>query len=369
MHGTKVVFLSWRDATHPEAGGAERYLRQVAAGLAERGADVTVFSAATEGRPTSETVDGVRLVRAGSRTTVYLHGLWALLRGRLGRPDVVVDVQNGIPFLARLVTRRPVVVLVHHVHREQWPVIFPGLAWRLGWWIESRLSPWIYRRDRYVTVSRATRDELVRLGVDASRVSIVRNGCEPPLAVATPRSPTPLVCVVGRLVPHKQVEHAIEAVAALRPDLPDLRLVVVGDGWWSDELVDLAEQRGISDAVDFLGYVDERTKHEVYAASWVMALPSLKEGWGIVVSEAGAHGVPTVAYADAGGTTESVHDGESGILADDRAAFVEALRRVLTDPVERRRLSDGARAVSAELDWIATEKAFADVLRETIEGR
>ena len=70
------------------------------------------------------------------------------------RPDVVIDTQNGIPFLARLAYGRRVAVLVHHCHREQWPVAGPAMA-RFGWFVESRLSPWLHRRNQYVTVSLA----------------------------------------------------------------------------------------------------------------------------------------------------------------------------------------------------------------------
>src|SRR5262245_41538225 len=137
LRNRHVVMLSWRDTTNPEGGGAEVYLEQVAAGLRERGAIVTVFTAAYDGAPAAETRDGIRFVRGGGKVSVYLWGMLLLLLGRLGpigRADIVVDVQNGLPFFSRLVTRRPVVVLIHHVHREQWPVVYPGLAGRVGWW-------------------------------------------------------------------------------------------------------------------------------------------------------------------------------------------------------------------------------------------
>ena len=128
LRGKQVVFLSWRDTRNPEGGGAERYLETIAAGLVERGARVTIFCAAHAAAPPEEMVSGIRFVRRGSKLSVYLEGMRALRRGDLGDPDVVVDVQNGLPFFSRLVTRKPVVVLVHHVHREQWPVVYPGLT-------------------------------------------------------------------------------------------------------------------------------------------------------------------------------------------------------------------------------------------------
>ena len=199
----------------------------MAAGLVHRGCEVTIFCAAHAAAPPDEEIDGIRFVRRGSKLSVYAAGMAALRRGDLGDPDVVVDVQNGLPFFSRLVTRAPVVVLVHHVHREQWPVVYPGLFGRVGWWIERRLAPWLYRRDQYVAVSRATRGELRELGVRGPRVAVVHNGTDLPCPSTVEKSPTPMIAVVGRLVPHKQVEHAIDATLALRAEFPDLRLHVV----------------------------------------------------------------------------------------------------------------------------------------------
>ena len=72
--------------------------------------------------------------------------------------------------------------------------------------------------------------------------------------------------------------------------------------------------------------MSEAEKQAVYASSWAMALPSLKEGWGLVIGEAGMHGTPTVAYRAAGGTRESIEEGLSGLLADDYEEFVDGPR-------------------------------------------
>ena len=118
-------------------------------------------------------------------------------------------------------------------------------------------------------------------------------------------------------------------------EFPDLRLHVVGSGWWEGNLHAYAEQRGAGDTVVFEGHVDEERKHEVYEQAWVLALPSLKEGWGLVVGEAGMHDTPTVAYSSAGGTRESIEDGVSGMLVDDPEELTDALGEVLRDSTRR----------------------------------
>ncbi|QMW67819.1 glycosyltransferase family 4 protein [Mumia sp. ZJ1417] len=356
-----VLICNWRDTRNPEGGGSERFVEEVALGLVERGDRVTVFCAAHAQAPRDEVRDGIRFVRRGDKMAVYAFAFLNLLLHRFGRVDLVVDVQNGLPFFTRLATRKPVLVVVHHVHREQWPVVYPGLVGKVGWWIESWLAPRLYRRSHYVAVSTATRDELVALGVDRERVSIVHNGTDSSPSIDTERSRHPSMCVVGRLVPHKQVEHAIDTVAALA-ELPDLTLTVVGDGWWEGELREYATLRGVADRVTFTGFVDERAKHEVYASSWLMLLPSLKEGWGLVVGEAGSHSTPTVAYRSAGGTQESVDDGESGVLVDDQAEFVAAARHLMIDDALRERLGKGALDKSRAFTWGQTREGFASVL-------
>jgi glycosyltransferase involved in cell wall biosynthesis len=285
------------------------------------------------------------------------------------RPDVVVDVQNGVPYLSPLATRAPVVNLVHHVHREQWPVVFGPRAARAGWWVESRLGPAVYRRTRYVAVSGATRDELVGLGVPREQVTVIHNGTDA-TSVDAPRSPTPRVVALGRLVPQKRLEVAVSAVAELRREVPGIGLDVVGTGWWEPNLREHVRTRGAEDVVTLHGYVSEAEKHRLLARAWVHALPSLKEGWGLVVVEAGVHGTPTVAFRDAGGPADSVRHGETGLLVDGPVegphspAFADALRRMLVDADLRRRMGEASRTWVSRFRWEDAVTAWEQLLAE-----
>src|SRR6202167_958724 len=199
MSGVRsVLLLCWRDTGHPQGGGSETYLQRIGAQLAAAGVDVTLRTARYPGAVRREVVDGVRIRRAGGRYSVYVWALLAMAAARLGlgalrrvRRDVVVDTQNGLPFLARLVYGRRVMVLVHHCHREQWPVAGPILG-RLGWYVESTLSPRLNRRNQYATVSLPSARDLVALGVDDERIAVVRNGLDeaPASSLNGPRTVT-----------------------------------------------------------------------------------------------------------------------------------------------------------------------------------
>lgn len=359
----RIAFLVWRDTRHPEGGGSELFVERMAEWLAGQGHEVTVVCAAHADAPRDEIRAGVRFRRRGGRLTVYLHGLAYLLTARGRRTDVVVDVQNGLPFFSPLVRRRGLVVLVHHVHREQWQIIYPGWRGHLGWWLESRLAPRVYRGRRYVTVSQASRADLARLGVAAERVQVVHNGIDVPHPQATaPRSAAPTLCVLCRLVPHKQVEHALEVAARLRPTMPALRVEVVGDGWWRADLERRAAELGISDAVRFHGHVSAVERGRILDESWLLLAPSVKEGWGIAIMEAAARGVPALAYRSAGGVCESIIDGETGKLVDDLDEMAKATDELLTDSALRERLGQAARERAAGFCWPETARNFAQVL-------
>jgi glycosyltransferase involved in cell wall biosynthesis len=364
----RVLLLSWRDLGNPLGGGSERYLHRVAAGLVAAGDQVTVRTAGYAGAPVREVLDGVRYVRGGSPDTVFPAALADLATGRLGRPDVVVDCQNGMPFGSRLGTRAPVVVLVHHVHREQWPVATGPVVARVGWAIESRVAPRLYRGCRYVAVSPSTRRELGTLGVPVDRITVVHNGLDEVPATG-PRSAHPSLVLLSRLVPHKQVEHALEALARLRATRPELTLTVIGDGWWAPRVRAAAEGLGVAGAVRLVGHVDEVTKHRLLAEGWVHLCPSVKEGWGLAILEAAQHGVPTVAYASAGGTADSVLPGRTGLLVSDLDEFTSATGRLLDDSAARAAMGTAAAARAAGFTWADTAWEFRAVLAAAVQER
>jgi glycosyltransferase involved in cell wall biosynthesis len=353
---------------HPEAGGSEKYLTELATGLAARGHRVTIRTAAYPGALSRETIDGVRYVRRGGRYTVYLRALAALATGR-HHADVVVDVQNGVPFLSPLVrSGQRVVNLVHHVHREQWRVVFGPQVARAGWFLESKVAPRVYARSRYVAVSESTRDELAGLGVATARTTVIHNGTDAVADEHVIRVGHPVVIVLGRLVPQKRVEIAMHAVRDLAADHPGVELWVVGSGYWDTELHRVADELGIRDRVTFTGHVSEAEKHRLLAEAWVLALPSLKEGWGLVVVEAGVHGTPTVAFADVGGLNDSVHDGETGVLVHGgQAEFTASLGALLDDDDRRAQMSERVVRWVTRFRWSDTVTRWESLLYAVAE--
>jgi len=357
--------LSWRDHRHPEAGGAEVFLDRISADLVRRGHSVTIFTARYAGSLPEEVLhDGRRIVRGGGRLTVYPRAAFGLLMRRRGF-DVVVDVQNGVPFWSPAYSGLPVVCVVHHVHHEQWGEVFAPTTAALGWTLESRVAPAVYRNCQYLVVSQSTASDLAAVGVSAERIHVAYSGLDPQpeLAEYDPAGP-PRLLVLGRLVPHKRIELALTTLKQLIETYPDLTLDVAGQGYHEEELIRFAERLEVRDRVRFAGRVSDSEKLQLFSRATVHLLPSLKEGWGLTVVEAAYQGTPTVAFRSAGGTAESIVDRRTGLLADSESDFVNLTSQILADSQLRSLLSHQARIHARAFTWEATTEELERLLLE-----
>ena len=288
----KILFLTWRDLAHPAAGGAEVYTEQVAASWARRGVDVTVFAAAVDGRPAEEMVDGYRVVRAGGRFTVYREGRrWWQRQAQHEGFDLVIDMINTVPFTAhRWIDDVPTVAFAHQTCEDIWRFNAPVGAATLG---RHVLEPrWLraYRDIPTMAVSASTRDALQRFGI--KDVTVVPEGIDPPtLAVLPAKEERPTIVWCARHVPYKRPMDMVEAARRLQATIPDLQVWMIGGGPLLEEV-----RRAAPAGVEVLGRVDEAEKLDRMARAHVHVATSLREGWGLVVSEAAALGTPTVAY-------------------------------------------------------------------------
>ena len=333
----------------------------MAAGLVQRGARVTVFCAAHAAAPPDEVVDGIRFVRRGSKLTVYLRGMWRWRGAGFGPVDLVVDVQNGLPFFSRAghpgaggrarAPRAPRAV-AGRLPRAPWPR-----------WAGGSSAAWLRGSTATASTSRSPAPpagELRPLGVRGPRVAVVHNGTDPVVHVDAGKAPTRPSRWSAASCRTSRSSTPSTPCCRCRRSCPGLRLHVVGSGWWEAELHPYAAARGAGDAVVFEGHVDEERKHEVYERAWLLLLPSLKEGWGLVIGEAGMHATPAVAYRSAGGTRESIADGRSGrarrrprgLHRGDRASCCATRRGAPTS-------ASGRSGMSHDFTWPHAQQAFA----------
>lgn len=348
----------------PAVGGIQRYLAEAAAALA-RHHDVTVVTAAHPGAAAHDAALPYRVVRTrggwgGTRSAAALAEMSAA--ARRARPDLTIAGHLATLPSALAAARRPVACCFYG--SELWSPRMRPLLVRLG----GRIR-------RAVCISHFTAGEVERCGIEARRIRLVSPGADHPAAATSPHAALealglwdahagaalPYLLSIGRLVePHKGIDQVLRTLPALLGALPDVRLVVVGDGPLRTRYERIARSGGVADAVVWAGRVDEADKGALLRGARALVLLSRAspaaaqfEGFGIALVEAALAGRPSIA-GNSGGIPDAVLDGETGLLVDpsDPAEFIRAARALMDDPALASRLGEAARRrAEREFTW------------------
>jgi glycosyltransferase involved in cell wall biosynthesis len=288
----KILWLNWRCWLNPAMGGAEVFTYEVAKRWAAAGHEVKLFTSKYPGSKEEETLDGIKIVRAGGRLTVYRQAKkFYSKRFKKEGFDVVIDEINTQPFFAQNFVKNgeKVVTLIHQLAREFWfyetpfPVNYLGYHFLENHWLKQ------YVDVPTITVSESTRCDLSDLGF--KNVSIVSEGLNfKPLKALAMKDEKPIMVFSGRLKRAKRPDHAIKAFRIVKEKLPNAELWVFGDGQFRQTL-----ERNAGDGVRFFGNLDSFERRELLSKSWVLMVPGVREGWGLNIVEANALGVPAVA--------------------------------------------------------------------------
>ena len=315
-----------------------------------------------ECQPTEE-VDGIRIVRKGSRFNfnfVAPFALKTLLKEETW--DIMIEDINKIPFYSPLFHRLPLLVVVPHLFSDS---VFKEINFVLGTYIYLSEKPisWLYKGFKFMVISDSTKEDLVGRGLPSDDIHVIHCGIDHQLYHADPsveKEPDPTVIYLGRLKKYKSIDHLLSAFALTLHDIPQAKLVIVGEGDYKANLIGLAQKSGIMDKVEFTGFVDQREKVRRLQRAWVAVCPSFKEGWGLTNVEANACGTPVIA-SDVPGLRDSVVHGKTGILYEygNVEQLSENLNKILTDSDYRDKLRQGGLAWAKGFHWDdAAEKTF-----------
>lgn len=357
---------------NPQAGGAETHLHEVFGRLATRGHDISLLTSGFPGGETREWVDGLDVHRVGTRLTFGLH-VPVYLKKSLDPNgfDIVVEDLNKVPVFMPFWTDTPVVLLVHHLFGKT-AFQEASIPMAAATWLLERPIPRVFEGSGVVAVSRSTAEDLHARGLSCPDIPIIPNGVDLSrytLPAGAEEFDEPTVLYLGRLKRYKGVDLLLRAVARLRDQGLFVRLLVVGKGDFLAELQDLSSKLSLGEHIRFLGYVEEEEKIRYFQRSWVHALTSPKEGWGISIMEAAACGTPTVA-SDSPGLRDSVLDQETGLLVPhgDVDSLAGALWELLEDQNTRREMGYAARAYAESFSWDDSAERMEAYLEARVAG-
>ncbi len=366
----RVLVVNWQDRLNPQAGGAEIHLHEVFGRLAGWGHEISLLTSGFSGCRAEEELDGIRILRVGGRLTFGLR-VPGVFRRRWPREhfDVIVEDLNKVPVFLPLLTKTPMVLLVHHLFGSTafQSASFPVAA---ATWLLERPVPRAYRSCAVVAVSESTAEDLRQRGLEDGGISIVPNGVDLETYSPDPgvvRSQDPTLLYLGRLKRYKRVDLILKAVAGLKARVEGLRFLVAGTGSEEERLKHLSSSLGLGETVRFLGYVSEEEKIRLLRTSWVHVLTSPKEGWGISALEAAACGTPTVA-SDSPGLRDAVQDGETGVLVPHGSveSLVSALENLIESNVRRKEMGEKARSFAEAYSWERSARQMLAILEDRV---
>jgi glycosyltransferase involved in cell wall biosynthesis len=353
-----ILWLSWRDIRNPEAGGAEVFTNEVLQRLAGMGHNVTLFAAEFPGSSGSERIDRVEVRRSGSKYGVYGRAKEFCVTNEKSF-DVIIDEMNVRPFLTpQFVRGRPVVGLIHQVPRKAllyelpFPVNYIVYHYLVRKWLSN------YRDVPTMTVSASQQQLLREFGI--RRTYVVPEGLSvAPLASLPLKESTPTVVFMGRLKKYKLADHAVKAFSLVKERIPEAKMYVIGDGYMRKKLERIAHID-----VTFLGRVSDQAKYHAVRKAHLLLVPSVEEGWGLVVTEANAMGTPAVAY-NVAGLRDSVKDGFTGVVTKENTpqSMASAAINLLQDKEKLQSLSANALRYAKTFSWDKSAHAIEEIIR------
>lgn len=362
-------------------GGAERWYRNLAERLAADGHEVSYLTLRQWDRGADPGVPGVEVRAVGPRMRLYagpgrrrivpplVFGtgvLWHLLR-RGGRYDVVHTA--SFPYfslLAAATARRRggyrLVVDWHEVWtRGYWHEYLGRFAGEVGWAVQA-LCARLPQRAFCFSLLHASR---LREEGFAGDVTVLPGEWAGGLRSHPETRAEPLVLFAGRHIPEKQVSSIPPALLRARDRAPELRAVILGDGPDRGRVQRLVSELHVSDMVRVPGFVPTETVATLMGEAMCVLLPSRREGYGMVIIEAAAHGTPSIVVAGRdNAAVELISEGENGYVADSASpeALADAILRVRAEGDALRRTT------AAWFDRNAERMSLANSLRVVLEA-
>ncbi len=370
-----VLFLSWRDIKSPKAGGAEVYTHEMLKNADHDKYRFIHFSCGVDGLSDYEFIDGILYIREGSLLNV-IGKAKEFYNYNKQNIDYVVDQSNTHQFFTPFwVEKEKRLFFIHQQTREIWfqQMSFPfSLA---GYLLESPMLR-LHRYDRTITVSNSTAAELIRIGFNKEKISILPEGLS-----FTPweadkwekKDEGPAFIYVGRYSRYKGINKAIIAFSEVKKQHRDAVLWLVGkpdNEYVKKVLLPLCSKIGLSIGprdenpdVVIWGFVSEEKKLELMSRAKALIFPSVREGWGLIISEAAAVGTPSIVF-DAPGTRDAVDYGNAGYMCSDRSTQELASKcfKACSNDIDYRNMQIKAYSYAFRLDWKKTGQLFTEFL-------
>lgn len=366
-----ILILNWKDIRNPNVGGAEIIVYELARRLVKDRHTVTWYCGNFVGGSQGEEIDGIKIIRRGQdKLSMYLQApiyYWGLKK----KPDLVIDMSNTIFWQTPLwAWKSKRIAYLNQLAQEVFLYEYPLPLALLGIFIE-RVQYLTYAATKFICYSESTKEDLQKMGIKKQQIKTFLLGLDQGRYTPGKKSKTPLFICVNRLVKMKRTDLAIKAMKYVKEIHPNARLVIAGYGYERKQLETLRDKLALRHEVHFLDEnvlfftkTQKDQKVKMMQQAWALVFPSVKEGWGMTVTESAACGTLTIA-TDVTGLKDSVVDGKTGILVPANVSpeeLAKVMDRIIEDEKLRHGLSKNAFSYSQKFSWDKSYKTFSQII-------
>ena len=363
----KILIFNWRDIKNPQAGGAELVTHEISKRWINSGHEVTLFTSQFPQSKKEEIIDKVKIIRSGQQWSVHWKAYLHYQKYFKGKFDIIIDEINTIPFFTPLYVKERKIAYFNQLAREVWfyESFFPISL--LGYLLEP-LYLRFYRNIPTMVISSSTKKDLVSLGFKDVEVFPMAVDFEKTQKFLADKEKNLTIIYVGRLVYSKKVVDVIESFRIIIKKVKDAKLWVVGSGdkRYEEKLKKLVEKYSLKELVRFFGYVTQEEKYKLMSKATVIAITSVREGWGLIVTEANSLKTPAVVYNSPGLRDAVIHN-ETGLICENNNPddLANNILSLLNKNIYSR-LQKNAHSDSRDRTWEKTAKEGLKIINRVL---
>ncbi len=363
----RILILNWKDIKHPQAGGAEVIVYELAKRLVADGYKVTWFSM---GNKSEEIIDGIKMVKRGNMLTMYLFAplyYWSLKN----KPDLVIDMSNTIYWQTPLwAWKSKKIAYLNQFAKQVFFYEFPPIISHFGYLVEI-VQYLTYRKTQFICYSNGTKNDLVAVGIPEKNVHLFKLGLDQTRYTPGKKSSYPLFLCASRLVKMKRTDLVIRAMSLLVKKYPRVKLAISGTGYQLEYLEKLRKDLDLEKNITFVNknvwFFSKNVKDKkvkLMQEAWALVFPSVKEGWGMTVTECAACGTPAI-VTNVTGLSDSVVASKTGLVISANPTsleLAEAMTRLISDSKLRQSLAKSAITYASQFTWERSYNQFLKYL-------
>jgi glycosyltransferase involved in cell wall biosynthesis len=367
-----ILILNWRDVKNPSKGGAEIILYEFCKKLKQKGHTVTWFCSKFSGAKENELFEGINIIRKGNELTVYWHAFryYVTLQNK---PDIVLDCVNTVCWQTPLYIPKEKRIL--YANQSAQEVFFYEYPFPLSLfcYLLEPLQYITYKNTKTFCYSESIKKDLISFGVKPKNIELFPLGLDHKRYRPGKKSKYPTFVFVARFVKNKRPTLCIEAMKYIVKLYPKAILYLIGYGPEEEKLLYNIKKNHLEKNIIIINKNNtflQKNKNDIKVTlmqqAWAHILTSVKEGWGMVVTEAAACAAPSI-VSNVTGLKDSVIHNKTGIILSARPQareLADAMKKIINDEKLRKTLSKNAIKFSKHFSWEKSSSVFLSLIKK-----